>query len=169
MMPGPGHALSQVFDVGQGLRVLSEQDVIDILEIERLGYSHPWSEGVFRDSFRSGYTVLGLEQGGRLEGYGVLAALHDEAHLLNLCVRPASRGRGLARQLLRALLNGALMEGMERVVLEVRASNQAARKLYLSEGFQVIGERPGYYPDGTGREDALVMALGLSGPASPVP
>lgn len=168
-MSGPGRALRQAIDVGQGLRVLAERDVADILEIERLGYSNPWSEGVFRDTFRSGYTVLGLEQGGRLEGYGVLAALYDEAHLLNLCVRPASRGRGLARQLLRALLKGAVTQGMERVVLEVRTSNRAARELYLSEGFQVVGERPGYYPDGTGREDALVMALGLAGPACPAP
>lgn len=168
MMSGLRDALGRVIDTDQGLRALAETDVADILEIERLGYSHPWSEGAFRDSFRSGYAILGVEQGGRLEGYGVLAALYDEAHLLNLCVRPASRGRGLARRLLRAFLQGAVAQGMQRVVLEVRASNQTARDLYLSEGFQVVGERPGYYPDGTAREDALVMALGLAGPASPV-
>lgn len=168
-MGGPGEACKQVTEVCRELRVLAEPDVAEILEIERLGYSHPWSEGVFGDCFRSGYTILGFEQGGRLEGFGVLAALHDEAHLLNLCVRPASRGRGFARQLLRALLEGAARQGMERVVLEVRASNQAAQSLYLSEGFEVVGERPGYYPDGSAREDARVMALGLAGPASPVP
>lgn len=168
MMRGAGNVLRQEGE-GQALRVLAESDLAGILEIERLGYSHPWSDGVFSDCFRSGYTVLGLEQRSRLQGYGVLAALHDEAHLLNLCVRPACRGRGFARQLLRALLKGAAVQGMQRVVLEVRASNQAARQLYLSEGFQVVGERPGYYPDGKGREDALVMALGLAGPASPVP
>ena len=161
-------AVERTLGPGDGLRALTEADVPDIVEIERLGYSHPWSEALFRDSFRSGYAILGTESSGRLEGYGILAALYDEAHLLNLCVRPASRGRGLARHLLRGLLQGAASDGMQRVVLEVRVSNQAARRLYLSEGFQVIGERPGYYPDGASREDALVMALGLAGPANPV-
>lgn len=162
-------ALAGVASLGQGLRALSEEDLPAILDIERQGYAHPWSEGVFRDSLRSGYGVLGLEQGERLEAYGVLASLYDEAHLLNLCVRPASRGRGLARQLLRALLKGAALEGLQRVVLEVRVSNLAARRLYLSEGFEVVGERRAYYPDVAGREDALVMALGLAGPANPLP
>ncbi len=153
---------------GGTVRRLTEADLPFILDIERQGYSHPWGEGVFLDCFQSRYRMLGVEQGQRLEGYGVLATLHDEAHLLNLCVRPASRGRGYARQLLRALLSGAAREGLQRIVLEVRVSNQAARRLYLSEGFEVIGERRGYYPDGDDREDAMVMALGLAGPASPV-
>ncbi|MFC4259343.1 ribosomal protein S18-alanine N-acetyltransferase [Marinobacter lacisalsi] len=166
MSSGPHDILHRVVEMGQGLRALAEPDIPEILEIERLGYSHPWSEGVFRDSFRSEYTVLGVEQCGQMAGYGVLAALYDEAHLLNLCLRPASRGRGLARQLLRALLRAAVMQGMHRVVLEVRASNHVARKLYESEGFAVVGERPGYYPDGATREDALVMILefGATGP-----
>ncbi|GGY68022.1 ribosomal-protein-alanine acetyltransferase [Marinobacter zhanjiangensis] len=168
-MAGPGvYRAGRPVYPEQELRALSESDLPDILEIERLSYSYPWSEGVFRDTFRSGYAVLGLVQGSRLEGYGVLATLYDEAHLLNLCMRPASRGRGLARQLLRALLRGAVLQGMQRVVLEVRVSNRAARRLYESEGFELVGERPGYYPDGVSPEDALVMALGLAGPASPV-
>ena len=122
---------------------------------------------MFRDSFRSGYAILGLERDGKLQGYGVLATLFDEAHLLNLCVHPASRGRGYARTLLRTFIRGAALQDMQRMVLEVRASNQSARGLYLSEGFQVVGERKDYYPGGKDREDALVMACGLAGPASP--
>ncbi|MGM0570350.1 ribosomal protein S18-alanine N-acetyltransferase [Marinobacter sp.] len=149
------------------VRGLTEADLAAIMDIEQQGYSHPWSEGVFRDTFRSGYRVVGVEQAGRLEGYAVLATLFDEAHLLNLCIRPASRGRGYARQLLRALLADAARHGLQRVVLEVRVSNQPARRLYQDEGFIVVGDRPGYYPDGAGREDAVVMALGLAGPADP--
>lgn len=168
MSNGLAGALARGACLDRGLRALTEEDLPAILDIERQGYAQPWGEGVFRDTFRSGYTVLGLQQSGRLEGYGVLASLYDEAHLLNLCVRPASRGQGFARQLLRALLKGAAVQGLQRVVLEVRVSNRGARRLYLSEGFEVVGERPGYYPDGGGREDALVMALGLAGPTNPL-
>ena len=45
--------------------------------------------------------------------------------------------------------------------LEVRASNRPAIALYLSEGFSEVGQRRGYYPDGEGREDALVFARDL--------
>ena len=167
MTSGPNVGVAERFnDPGRELRALSEHDLPEILEIERLSYSHPWSEGVFLDTFRTGYTVMGLSHQNRLDGYGVLAALYDEAHLLNLCMRPAWRGRGLARRLLRALLREAALQRMQRVVLEVRVSNRAARGLYESEGFQVIGERPAYYPDGASREDALVMALVLAGPAA---
>ncbi|MCK7543847.1 ribosomal protein S18-alanine N-acetyltransferase [Marinobacter bryozoorum] len=149
------------------VRPLVQGDLPAILDIEHQGYSHPWSEGVFRDAFRSGYQVIGIEQAGRLEGYAVLATLFDEAHLLNLCTRPASRGLGYGRRLLRELLMDGARRGLQRLVLEVRVSNQPARHLYQSEGFVVVGKRPGYYPDGAGREDAVVMALGLAGPADP--
>ncbi len=150
------------------IRRLSKQDLPCINDIERLGYSHPWAEGVFADCFRAGYRLFGAEQGVQLQGYGVLAFMYDEAHLLNLCVRPSCRGRGLARELLRHMIAEAAAGAMARMVLEVRVGNRVARQLYSSEGFEVVGNRPGYYPDGQGREDAVVMALGLAGPADPV-
>ncbi len=45
--------------------------------------------------------------------------------------------------------------------LEVRDSNQSARALYDSVGFNEIGVRRGYYPAASGREDAVVMAKHL--------
>ena len=61
------------------------------------------------------------------------------------------------------MLKEAVSGGMGKVILEVRAGNLSAQRLYLSEGFTVIGKRPGYYPDPGGREDALVMSLSFSG------
>lgn len=148
-----------------GVRRLTPEDLRAILDIERQSYSYPWSEGIFQDTFRAGYLVLGVEIDGRLDGYGVLAILFDEAHLLNLCVRPASRGQGHARAVLRALVAIARDKGLQRMLLEVRDSNGAARQLYHSEGFVLVGRRPGYYPDGGKPEDAVVMALALAGPA----
>ncbi|SFR73089.1 [SSU ribosomal protein S18P]-alanine acetyltransferase [Marinobacter daqiaonensis] len=150
-----------------GIRPLTLQDLPEVLDIERQGYARPWTQGVFLDCFRSGYVALGIEQSDRLGGYGILALMYDEAHLLNLCIRPACRGRGLARTLVRELVAQAEQSAMARIILEVRVSNQSARRLYESEGFELIGERHGYYPDVRGRENALVMALGLSAPADP--
>ncbi len=151
-----------------GLRWLTLEDLPAVLDIERQSYSYPWSQGIFQDTFRAGYLMLGVESDGWLAGYAVLAILFDEAHLLNLCVRPASRGQGHARVMLRTLVEVAGQRDLQRLVLEVRDSNRAARQLYQDEGFVLVGRRPGYYPDGGKPEDAVVMALALAGPAVPV-
>ncbi len=145
------------------VRPLAEADLPQVMELEHQGYSHPWSESVFRDCFRVNYRLLGLAEGESLAGYAVLALMYDEGHLLNLCIAPRHRRHGLARVLLRHVLKEAVSGGMGKVILEVRAGNLSAQRLYLSEGFTVIGKRPGYYPDPGGREDALVMSLSFSG------
>lgn len=145
------------------IRALCHEDLPDVLNIECQGYSFPWSESIFRGCFRPDYRLWALESGHWLTGYAVVAYMAGEAHLLNLCVAPAKRGSGGGRRLLRHLVVESAREGMAQVLLEVRMSNRAAIDLYASEGFGVIGRRPGYYPSGKEREDALVMALPLEG------
>ena len=144
------------------VRPLTREDLPAVLEIERQGYSHPWSEAVFLDCFKDTYRLWALCQDTELVGYAVVAYLVDEAHLLNLCVHPGVRGRGAGRQLLRFLLAQAGREGMAQVILEVRESNSVARQLYASEGFSEVGLRRDYYPAPVGREDARVLSLRLS-------
>lgn len=144
------------------IRALTPDDLPRVLDIEHQGYSFPWSEGVFRDCFRDNYRLWALEYGNRLVGYAVVAYMFDEAHLLNICMGSSVRRQGAGRILLRHLLAEATRDGMAQVILEVRASNDAAARLYLSEGFTQVGKRPDYYPSAQGREEALVMTLGLS-------
>ena len=85
----------------------------------------------------------------------------DETTLLYMAVDPASRGRGIAKLLLRQLQAGVSAVDGARIVLEVRESNDAARGLYLSCGFEQVGERRNYYPalhDQQCRENAMVLA-----------
>lgn len=143
------------------VRPLSPADLPSVLDIERQGYSYPWSEAVFLDCFKDSYRLWAVCHGEFLAGYAVVAYMVDEAHLLNICTHPQVRGKGIGRQLLRHLLSAASREGMSKLLLEVRASNEAAIGLYEVEGFREIGRRPGYYPAASGREDARVMVLGL--------
>ena len=143
------------------IRALGENDLPEVLDIERQGYSFPWSESVFRGCFGPDYRLWALEAGGMLTGYAVVAYMAGEAHLLNLCVATGHRRSGGGRHLLRHLVAESARDGMSQVLLEVRDSNTGALDLYASEGFSVIGRRTGYYPGGQDREDALVMALPL--------
>ncbi|MDS1311969.1 MULTISPECIES: ribosomal protein S18-alanine N-acetyltransferase [Marinobacter] len=154
---------SDLYDPMQGLEVkirpLVPEDMPEMLEIERQGHSHPWTEGVFLDCFKPDYRLWGAWLGGSLEGFVVGTYMLDEVHLLNICVHPRSRSHGVGRLLLRHLIAEATHEGMNQMLLEVRLSNSVASKLYRNEGFEEIGRRPGYYPAASGREDARVMSL----------
>ena len=74
-----------------------------------------------------------------------------EAEVLNLAVRREFRRQGIARELLKPLLN--LPEG--EIFLEVRESNLAARMCYKCMGFQEVSTRQEYYD--VPCESAIVM------------
>ena len=79
---------------------------------------------------------------------------------MTIGVSPTCRGRGVGRALLRELLARARSQGMGQLFLEVRASNQAARALYESEGFEELAAVPSYYRNPV--EDAVTMGVALS-------
>jgi len=144
------------------LRPMTEEDVAAVMEIEASAYSHPWTEGIFRDCLRVGYCcwVCQLEDDA-IAGYGIMSVAAGECHILNVCIRPGRQGRGLGRKMLNRLLNVGRQHHADTAFLEVRHSNAAAIGLYLSEGFNEVGLRKAYYPHTSGREDALVFAKSL--------
>ena len=131
-----------------------------LAEIAAAASQHSWSENQYRDSVRTGHQCWLLESAAG-EGIAccVLAQLFDEAEILDVAVVPGWRRRGIARRMLQELIE-RLPADIRRVLLDVRESNQAARKLYGSLGFSEDGVRRNYYPaaDG-GREDAVLMSL----------
>jgi ribosomal-protein-alanine N-acetyltransferase len=136
-------------------------DLGDVLAIEKSVYGFPWPETIFRDCIRVGYRCRVLEGRVWLHAYGLMSIGAGEAHLLNLCVRPESQGRGFAQRLLDHLLTEARTDEVRSVFLEVRPSNARAIRLYQRMGFVEVGVRPDYYPGQGRREDALVMAKEL--------
>ena len=80
---------------------------------------------------------------------------HDELEIDLVVVDPAQRRRGIARALLRDLLEAESAEGIVDFRLEMAATNDPARALYASLGFVVVGRRARYYPDG---DDALLWS-----------
>ncbi len=132
-------------------------DIPTVLINERRGYTHPWSEGVFKDCMKSGYecwVVVYLE---RVIGHGILSIAAGESHLLNVCIHPDCQGNGFGRHLVTHILLRARQNQARRIFLEVRPSNIVACKLYETLGFNEIGVRQDYYPAFLGREDALVL------------
>ena len=142
-------------------RPMREEDLDTVHTNESLAYSHPWTQGIFRDCLHSGYSCWVVEAGGMIIGHGVLSVAVGETHVLNICIAPEWQGRGFGRRFLEHLLVIAREHGALMAFLEVRPSNAAAIKLYESMGFSEVGRRRDYYPAHGGREDAIVMAQGL--------
>lgn len=139
------------------IRPMRRADAETVHEIERTSYPYPWSIGIFFDCLRIGYCCRVAEFDGEIGGYSILSSAAGESHLLNLCVAPEHRRRGLGQLMLDGVMVEAALRQAGRLFLEVRPSNKAAIKLYRQNDFHVIGRRPGYYPGEGGREDALVM------------
>lgn len=143
------------------IRPMQEDDLPEVLEIERQSYPYPWTGSIFSDCLRAGYSCWVCGRNGVIEGYGVISVAAGESHLLNICVRPDSQQQGIGRKMLRHLIAIARRHDAEVLFLEVRLSNQFARSLYQDEGFNELGTRRDYYPTAGGREDALILARTL--------
>ena len=143
------------------VRRMDAADLLAVLQNERLGYTHPWSERIFKDCLTSGDECWLLELGGHIVGHGVLSVAAGESHLLNVCVQPDCQGKGFGRMLVEHLLARATERDATVMFLEVRASNVPTQRLYEKLGFNEVGVRKDYYPAHGGREDALVLAKEL--------
>ena len=140
-------------------------DLDVVMAIECAAYTHPWTRGNFIDSLASGYLArLALDGQGHCMGYFVAMLGAGEMHLLNLTVAPPIQRKGLGKALLRELCEQGRQLKAAILWLEVRETNEAARRLYDAFGFTEVGVRRAYYPSRDGfRESAVVMSISLEG------
>jgi ribosomal-protein-alanine N-acetyltransferase len=153
--------MSAVLKSAPVLAAMREADLAEVMAIEDVIYTHPWTRGNFADSLVAGYECRTWRLDGALLGYFVVMIAAGEAHLLNLSVAPSHQRRGHGATLLREATAVARLRGARGIFLEVRPSNAGAQALYTRFGFRKIAVRRGYYPAHAGREDALVLTLAL--------
>lgn len=141
-----------------------------ILRIEQDSFSAPWTRRMFEaeldgNPFSHFYVARSVHEGcegaerGEVVGYVCFWVVFEELRFLNLAVDRSVRRRGIARELVRHALAFGRDRGAVRAVLEVRASNQAARCMYEQAGFHQLGTRAKYYTNPV--EDAILMGMDL--------
>ncbi len=153
-MPAPG--------LNAAPRRAQPADAPLLLQLDRAVSLSPWSAAEYRRLCAldpdADEGILVIDAGASVAGFAVFARLVDEGSIHNVVVAPERQRQGLGRELVLAILEAA--PGVRRWLLEVRASNTAARALYRELGFSEDGRRPGYYA-AAGREDAVLMSLSL--------
>jgi len=141
------------------VRRMMVDDVPAAHEIDVLSFTLPWPERSIRfevmDNTAARCWVAELDN--HLIGMLILWMIVDEAHIATVATHPDYRRQGIARQLLVDALNSAYEEGAKSALLEVRAGNLAALKMYQAFGFEEVGRRERYYKDNN--EDAVLMTL----------
>ena len=139
----------------QIIRALQDGDVENLLALDRACFVDPWTQEMWRGELaRADARILVLERDGKIVGFAITTVLFEDAELPKIAVAPSERGLGFGKQLLVALEQTAKELGAERMFLEVRVGNTAARKLYERNGYEELRVRKRYYPDG---EDALEL------------
>ncbi len=141
------------------LRLMEERDLPFVLKIERLSFSHPWLESTFKGEINNQgisfpFVVVHMNQD-KIIGYIIFWLMGDKAQISNFAIHPDFRRLGLGGKVLNRISAQIRKYGAKSVILEVRPSNFAARRLYGKYGFKSLGIRKAYYRDP--EEDALVM------------
>ena len=145
-------------------RALTEADIPAIEAIEATAFYDAWNENMLRNELDNALTTyVVMESEGKSSGYAGFWLVAGEAQVTRVAVLEELRGLGLGTRLTAALVNKAWELGAEAVTLEVRESNLAAQKAYLTCGFASEGIRPNYYEDN--HENAVIMWLYKNGPS----
>ncbi len=148
------------------LVAMEERDLDDVLALEKIAFSQPWTRKMFLGELRGNAFAQNLavraEKGddsglaaGALLGYIMFWVVFEEVHFMNLAVHPDARRKGLGSALVRHALSVGAERGAKTALLEVRASSAAALAMYERLGFRRRSLRKGYYDDP--REDAVIM------------
>ena len=143
---------------------MRERDLAGVVEIEETSGLNRWGYDAYqRELFTNPNSIMmvarNLMPGPEVIGFFAGWIIENELHINNLASHRDYRRIRVGRALMEAALDEAGRRGVGHVLLEVRASNEAAQELYRNLGFRFVGRRRDYYRLPT--EDALVMKLRL--------
>lgn len=139
-------------------RPMTEADIPALVAIEATAFYDAWNESMLCNELDNALTTyIIMESEGRIIGYAGFWLVAGEAQVTRVAVLEELRGQGLGTRLTAAMVNKAWDLGADAITLEVRESNLAAQKAYLTCGFASEGVRPNYYEDN--HENAIIMWL----------
>ena len=136
------------------VREMTYNDIASVADVDRAAFSDAWKDDSFADELKKDYShYFVAETDGEILGYAGIWCIYETAELIRIATSPNHQKKGVAKELMQAILECAKNCGCERMMLEVRKSNIPAQKLYKKFGFNEISIRKGYYNG----EDAVIM------------
>lgn len=140
------------------IRPMQEKDLDAVAAIEAACIQQPWSRKSFAESLEKEYSLfLVAEEEEEVCGYIGLYLTYEDAEITGIAVLPEKRRGGRGKELLEQAIGHAEKKGVQRILLEVRKSNEPAQAFYKKMGFEEMGNRPNFYD--FPKEDAILMQL----------
>lgn len=137
-------------------RPMEERDTAAAAQIEALSSREPWSQKAYADALKDPNAFyLAAQQDGNVIGCCGFWQSFEDADICNVVVAESCRRKGIAKEMLRALMEEGKKRGIVNFTLEVRSGNTPAIRLYEKLGFVTEGVRKGFYSNP--KEDALIM------------
>ncbi len=128
----------------------TKEDLFDITVIEKEGFSDNWSYDSFNSCLTNPFCeTMGAFLDDKIIAYGILMHMYEQGEIVKICVSRDYKRRGVGYELLRRMLLVAEDEGVEKVFLDVRESNDAAIKLYEKTGFSKYDTTRDFYSNPT--------------------
>lgn len=139
------------------IREMTDADFNEISLNLQTDFDEFWTPKVLQDELsnpNSKYYVLIYNQ--KITGFGGLWFSVDDVHLTNIVIKKIYRNKGFGNILLQELISNAKKSGKNSLTLEVNENNTNAKKLYLKNGFKILGIRKKYYNN---KDNAVIMTL----------
>ncbi len=138
-------------------RKMTETDVFRVAELEKNIFSDAWSEVGLRDTLGQKQAFITVaEEDNEIVGYCIIYYAMTEAEIARIAVTENMRRKGVGCGLLDEVCNCCKKMKVERLLLDVRESNDSARSFYQKYGFVVDGVRKGFYEQP--KENAVLMS-----------
>ncbi len=135
------------------------ENLTEIVTIENSAHFSPWSLANFKEAIKAKNTFKVFSENGKIFGYYIVIISLDQCELLNITIAKEMQNLGKGSLLINNLFSLCKTRHVLNIFLEVRASNEAAIKLYEKNGFNELGVRSNYYKTESGREDGLLMGF----------
>lgn len=138
------------------IRKMTEQDLDEVIMIEKEAFSLPWSRDSYLGELRNSFAnYIVCDCAGDIAGYAGIWVVFEEAHITNVAVRKIFRSQGIGLALMAEAEKIARTKKANRILLEVRPSNEVALHMYENLSYMQTAVRKAYYSDNG--EDAIIM------------
>ena len=142
------------------IRKMKKEDIPAVAVLEKEIFPDPWSEQALAESLEQNHTLLLTAYEDRqLIGYLILYYALEDGEIARIAVIPEKRRQGVGARLLLELENLCELNGITKLLLDVRESNAGAVSFYKDYGFTEDGIRRKFYSDHV--EDAVLMSRQL--------
>lgn len=155
--------VEEIFEIRNGeqleLGLASEADLNAIIRIQEACYNGvaPWGRIAVNNELRSRKSsfFLMLYHNAFAVAFIGLSSRHNSLHVTNIATDPRYQNNGIASFFIERAIDIAKQLEKDQITLEVRMSNEEAKRLYRKLGFDAVRIKQNYYHNNG--EDALDM------------